>query len=164
MMRPAKSVYSLVYLLLLALLTAGSFFLPDGALSGDLAFEPDSRAKIALDVLLDLQQFVGTLNTGLFAACGVWVAKPRKFSGSWGHVERVCLVGALAAGAMSYYGLYLSRVVILEMVSAGVIDPLGRRLQFALGLQYYGFLVGIILLGLVFVRQMDSPQPNSGRN
>jgi len=153
--RRLKFGYVGLYLLLIAVLTIGSLLIPEGAISPDLVFAPEGRAKIALDVLLDLQQFVGTLNTGLFAACGVLAFKNREMVASWGRIERLSMVGALIAGAVSYFGLYLSRIAVLEMVAVGVIDPISRRLQFALALQYYGFLVGVVLLGLIFVKGLD---------
>lgn len=152
---PRRFILVAVYLFTLALLTAGSFFVPDGLISSGLQFDDKTLAKTALDALTDLQQFVGALNTTLFGACGWLVIKGRETKTRWSNISGYAIVLALAAGTTSYYGLYLARIAILEMVSAGVLDPLTRRLQFALGLQYYGFLVGAVLLGLVFVRLLE---------
>ena len=129
--------------------------------SGDLTL--NNPAKEVLDLLRELQSYVGALNTALFGACSVLALKYRNGETSWGSVERYAIMLALVGGAVSYYGLYLSRIAILEMVSAGVIDPFTRRLQVALELQYYGFLAGILLIGFVFVRAMDKPHNASQR-
>jgi hypothetical protein len=43
------------------------------------------------------------------------------------------------------------------MAVDGVVDPFSRRLQAALAIQYYGFLRGAALLGLVFIRLIRVP-------
>jgi hypothetical protein len=61
---------ALAYVVLIALLFAASYLIPDGVISRDLVLEADARAKTVLDLILDLQQFTGVLNTALFTACG----------------------------------------------------------------------------------------------
>jgi hypothetical protein len=146
-----------IYFALLILLYLGSMvLLPDGVIEGQIQIDSKTQAKVVLDALTDLQQFVGTLSVGLFAGCGWIVTRKRETEAIWSSVERIALVLALVAGATSYYGLYLSRILILEMLSASVIDPLARHLQVALAIQYYGFLFGAIMLGGLFVQSMAS--------
>jgi hypothetical protein len=146
-----------LYCALLVVLTIGSQFLPEGVVRDTLKFEPKDSASEALKTLQELQVFVGALTGTLFAACGALSTKWKPASGQWASFDRLVFVLVLVCGAVSYYGLYLARVATLEMLSAHVLDPLSLRLQTGLALQYYGFLVGAVLLGLVFIRLLDMP-------
>src|SRR5437868_3991423 len=119
---------TIAYIALIGALFAASFFIPDGIVSNDLELPASTRPQAVLDLLHDLQQFTGALNTALFAACGALVTFAREGRFQWQALERYVLAATLAAGAGSYYGLYLARIAVLEMVSTGVIDPFNRRL------------------------------------
>lgn len=148
-----------LYCSLLLLLTIGSFFLPEGIVRDTLTFEPKERASEALKALHELQLFVGTLTGTVFAACGALATKWKPEGARWERFDRFVLVLVLVCGVVSYYGLYLARVATLEMLSAGVLDPMALRLQTGLALQYYGFLAAAALLGLLFVRLLEGPPP-----
>lgn len=111
-------------------------------------------AKATLDYLTELAKLIGTLNTALFGACGALAIKGKDWSTRWEHVDGYLIVVSLVAGAVSYYGAYLMHTVILEMVYHGTVDPFSTRLVWALNLQYYATLLGIFLVGLVFVRML----------
>lgn len=154
----AKHQHVTVYLLLILLIYCGSLFLPDPEFAGDIAFkaEDGGRAKVILDTLMNIATFFTTLNSTLFAACGALIVRGHEWVGrEWGWIDKYAFVVILVAGATSYYGLYLSHVAILEMVAHGVIDPFSSQLQTGQQVQYYAFLIGSILLGLVIVRLVD---------
>ena len=146
-----------LYCSLLVLLTIGSFFLPEGVVRDTLTFEPRKRASEALKAIQELQLFVGALTGTLFAACGALATKWKPEGAQWARFDRLVFVLVLVCGVVSYYGLYLARVATLEMLSAGVLDPMALRLQTGLALQYYGFLSAAALLGLLFVRLLQGP-------
>jgi hypothetical protein len=142
-----------VYLAVTALLLLASFFL-----LGDKGAVADVKladaGKATLDYLTEIGKFIVTLNTALFSATGALAIKGHDWSTRWSATDGYLLVLALIAGSMSYYGAYMAHMAILEMIYSGIIDPFSGRLSLALNVQYYGLLVGIFLVGLVFVRML----------
>lgn len=142
-----------VYLAVTALLLLVSFCLP-----GDKGAVADVKVadagKVTLDYLMEIGKFVVTLNTALFSASGALAIKGHDWSTHWSATDGYLLVLALIAGSVSYYGAYMAHMAILEMVYSGIIDPFSARVSLALNVQYYGLLVGIFIVGLVFVRML----------
>lgn len=154
-----KHQYVTTYLLSIVLIYCGSLFWPDPEFGGDIAFPQGEGgpAKTILDTLNTISAFFTTLNTALFTACGALIVRGHEWTGrEWGWIDNYAFVIILVAGATSYYGLYVSHVAILEMVAHGVIDPFSNQLQAGQQIQYYAFLTGSIVLGLVMVRLMDT--------
>jgi len=154
----AKHQYVTIYLLFIVLIYCGSLFLPDPEFGGDITFKQENgeQAKTILDTLKDISTFFTTLNTALFTACSALIVRGHEWAGrEWGWIDKYAFVIILVAGATSYYGLYLSHVAILEMVAHGVIDPFSNQLQTGQQIQYYAFLIGSVLLGVVIVRLID---------
>lgn len=153
----SKHRYVAIYLVLIILIYTSSLFLPQGPPSLALPIEKDAQAKAILDALNNMQTLFTTLTSTLFAACGALVVKGSEWiRRPWGQVDKYAFVLILVAGATSYYGLYLSHIATIDMVANGAVDPFSHQLQFALQIQYYGFLIGAVLLGLVIVRLMDA--------
>ena len=158
----AKHQYVTIYVLSIVLIYCGSLFLPDPEFGGDIIFNDKSggQAKAILDTLNVIATFFTTLNTALFTACGTLIVRGHEWTGrEWGCIDKYAFVVILVAGSISYYGLYLSHVAILQMVAQGVIDPFGNQLQTGRQIQYYAFLTGAVLLGLVIVRLVDGRRP-----
>lgn len=155
----AKHQYVTIYLLFIALIYCGSWFLPAPEFIGDITLKEENgggEAKAILATLNNITTFFTTLSTALFTACGALIVRGQEWAGrEWGWIDKYAFVIILVAGATSYYGLYLTHVAILEMVAHGVIDPFGNQLQIGQQVQYYAFLTGSVLLGLVIVRLVD---------
>ena len=149
----AKSTgYQVVYVGALAALWVATMFIHSKSLGGDVTIA--DRGKATLDYLTEISKLAVSLNTALFAACGALAIKGGDWSDEWTSWDGYCIVLALVCGAGSYYGTYLAYTAIVEMVFAGVVDPFSFRLSSALQIQYYGVLVGIFLVGLVFCRML----------
>jgi len=112
-------------------------------------------AKATMDLLLELSKMATTLDTALYAGAATLAIKGKDWSTTWTRFDGVLITLTLLAGAVSYYGVYLGHVASLDMLQASYINPIAPRLQFAIGLQYHGTLVGLFLLGLVFVRMLE---------
>ena len=155
-----------VYLAVALLLLVVSLFLPDdkGAVAD---VKVGDAGKATLDYLVEIGKFVVTLNTALFSASGALAIKGHDWSTRWSEVDGYLLVLALIAGGVSYYGAYMAHMAILEMVYSGIIDPFAARLSAALNVQYYGLLIGIFLVGLVFTRMLagrKAPPPEAAKD
>ena len=144
--------YQVVYIGALATLWIATLFIHPSSLGGDVTIA--DKGKATLDYLTELSKLAVSLNTALFAACGALAVKGGDWSERWTDWDGYCIVVALVCGAGSYYGTYLAYTAIVEMVFAGVVDPLSPRLSSALQIQYYGVLAGVFLVGLVFCRML----------
>lgn len=142
-----------LYLLGTAVLYCASRFVPEGAADGTYTL-PDG-VKASLDYFAEISKVVGGLATALVGGCGALVIKGREWSAHWGPYDAAAIVGALLAAAASLYGVYLGHITVLQMTIEGIFDPFQSRLGAALAIQYYGLLLGVFLLGLVFTRMLS---------
>jgi hypothetical protein len=146
--------YWAVYLGLSALLFGLSCFLPvpEAMPAGSALKDP---AAAMLDAVKSITTLVSALTTTLCAAAAAVSIKGKDWSTVWSRMDGLLVIGVLLSGAVSYYGLYLSGIAILEMVGAGMFGLESPRLSSAIAIQYYGLLTGYFLLGLVFARLME---------
>jgi len=148
-----KLGYIFYYLLLAAGASVFSYLLPSGEiLDGPSFSENEEQARAVIDLISELQQFVGALNSAMLAGCGAVVLKSHADPAVWGRFEQYSITTAIVAAGVSYFGLYASRITMIEMVVHGVIDVQNGRLQMLLALQFWSFIAGIFLLGLIFIR------------
>jgi hypothetical protein len=155
--------YWLMYLLGIGAFYIYSLFHGTGGPIGATLKVTDA-AKATLDLVLELSKMATTLNTALYAGAASLAIKGKDWSTTWTRLDGTLIVLTLLAGAISYYGVYLGHVAVLDMLQASYVNPLAPRLQFAIELQYQGTLLGLFLLGVVFVRMLEhhsAPQPNT---
>jgi hypothetical protein len=119
-------------------------------------------AKATMDVILAMVQLITALDTALLGAAGAMAVKGKEWSPRWNRLDGLLVLFVFICGAASYYGIYLGHVAVLSTVFQGTINPFEARFQWALGLQYYGLLLGVFLLGLVFARMLDGRISLSG--
>lgn len=146
--------YSGIYILVTAVLYIGSFYLPEGK-SIVPEIEVLDRAKATIDALSEMNKIVVALNSAMFGAAAALAVKGATWSTKWGRLEGILVVIALICGAASYYGIYIGQVAELGMIYAGTINPFEARLSAGLTIEYYGTLLGLFLLGLVFARMLE---------
>ena len=145
--------YVTAYVVSIVAFTLATFAIPDNVgINADKVL-PES-ATAALDHLSEIARLIGTLNTALVGACGALSVRGKDWSLRWEHVDGYLIVLSLVAAAASYYGAYLMHMTILQMAFYDTIDIFSKRLMWALDLQYYGTLLGLFLVGLVFVRML----------
>ncbi|MBC5781528.1 hypothetical protein H8N03_01145 [Ramlibacter sp. USB13] len=154
----------LFYVILVVGASIASGFVADTSV-----FTPDIKladpGKSTLDYLGEMIKLATSLNTAMFGAAAALAIKGREWSARWGALESGLVVAAFVAGAIAYYGIYLSQVTILEMVQVGAISLERSRLKVALAIQYYAVLVGVFLLGFLFVLllgERTGPKPPGG--
>jgi hypothetical protein len=111
--------------------------------------------KQTIDVLAASSQLIVALNTALLSAAAAMTIKGHEWGARWHYVDGVLVMGALASGTVSYYGVYLQHIATLGMVYKGTINPFERSLQWGMSLQYYGVVCEVVLLGLVFSRMLE---------
>jgi hypothetical protein len=149
-----KVPYTWIYIIAVALLFGASFFIPESNFVVP-EVQISDRAKATIDYLFEMGKIVAALNTAVFSAAAALTVKGKDWSAKWGRLEGILVVVALVCGAWSYYGIYLGHIAALGMVYAGTINPFESRLSIAFSIQYYGTLIGIFLLGLVFARMLE---------
>ena len=146
--------YWVFYLALAGVLFLLSRWLPNPDVMTAPADLKDSTAAM-FDAVKSITTLVSALTTTLCAGAAAIAVKGREWSTGWNRIDGVLILGVLLCGAVSYYGLYLSSIAILEMVGAGVFGLDSPRLSSAITLQYYAVLIGYFILGLVFCRLME---------
>jgi hypothetical protein len=144
------------YLALVGLLVAASFFVPR-----DHVFMPGTAiadpGKATLDLFDGLIKLIASLNTALLAAAGAIAVKGKDWSARWGLTDAALIILVFVCSATSYYGIYLCYVRLLSMVGSGRINPLELQMTWAIRLAYWGVILGVSLLGLVFTRMLTNP-------
>jgi hypothetical protein len=142
------------YVGLIAFLYIGSCFLPENAASMPAPLKVENPAATTLDYLKSIVQMATALNTAILAGTGAIAIKGKDWSATWAKADVVLLVLVLAGVTVSYYGIYMGHVETLSMVSLGYFNPDTVRMQLSLGLEYYGILFSVGVLGLVFTRML----------
>lgn len=161
----ARSPYTTLYLGLATVLCFASMLLPTPDVAAGSAEFKDSAAAM-LDVVKSLTTLISALTTALCAGAAAGAVKGKDWSATWSRIEGGLVIVVLLCGAVSYYGMYLSWIAVLEMVGAGAFGLDSPRLSTAIAVQYYAVLVGYLILGLVFCRLMEGRRlespPKSG--
>jgi len=153
--------YSTLYIVLALVLFFVSMFVEDSD-SVPVVATLQSPADSTLELLLELGKLVAAVNTAMLAAAVSMVVKGKDWTTTWGRLDSYLVVLAILSGAMSYYGIYVGHDALLGMVFQGVVHPFEAKLETGLNIQYYGMLVGVFLVGLVFTRILegrDSEKP-----
>jgi hypothetical protein len=153
--------YSTAYVVVAAVLYFLSLLIPDTHVATATEKLPEA-AKLSMNYLLEMTKFTGTLLTTSFGACAALAIKGREWSTRWERLDGLLIVAAFLAGASGFYGLYLGHIEVLEMIHAGVFDLFQVRLDIAMKIQYYGLLIEIFLVGLVFTRMLDQRKDAAG--
>lgn len=151
--------YWLFFLLAVAAAYGLSLFIPvDEVLPASLVIaEP---AKATLEAIQESSKLLVTLNTTMLAAAASLIVKGKDWSASWAKIDGYLLLFTFVCGASSYYGVYVSQIDLLSMIAGGRITPLSSRLQFAIAIQYYGLLLGLVSMGVVFARMLEGRLPS----
>jgi hypothetical protein len=144
---------SVAYLLIIALLYAASFFLPEDTSMAAILKIADPAAT-TLDYFKEVVQLATALNTALLAAAASIAIKGQDWSTTWGKTDAVLLILVFIGVCVSYYGIYLGHIETLSMVLLGYFNPFAIRMQLSLKLEYYGLLFGVVILGLLFARML----------
>lgn len=151
---------TVLYVAGVIILYVASLFIPDKGASGELTLA--DAAKVSLDYYLEISKLVGSLSIALVGGCGALVIKGRDWSTHWTRLDATAIVFALLAAAASLYGVYLGHIAVLQMTIERIFDPFQSRLSAALAIQYYGLVVGVLLLGLVFTRMLAVRKDDDG--
>jgi len=153
----------LIFLGSAAALYALSHFLPeDKALVASITVT--EAGKTTLEYLQEMSKLITTLNTAMMAAAAALIVNGKEWTTSWSRLDAMLILLAFLSGAASYYGIYLGQISILEMISQGWLNPLSSKLQAAIAIEYYGTLVGVLLLGLAFSRLLEGRLRNAPTN
>jgi hypothetical protein len=146
--------FSLMYVLIVCILYALSYFIPQGDVI-PLTAKLTDPAESTLKFLTEMIKLITALNTALLGAAAAITVKGKEWSAIWSRLDGILILAILVTTSVPYYGIYLSYVSILTMVNQGTIYPFEQRLQWAIGFQYYGTLAAVFLLGLVFTRLLE---------
>lgn len=147
--------YWVIFLAIVGSLYWASMAGPEGSFSGTKKLDDTKQAEAIVAQLNELVKFMAGLNTSLVAGALAVAINGRSWNARWGHFDAVSLMGVLCSCAAVYYGTYLVFAQTLEMMANGFIDPFQKRLEMALAIQFNGFMIGFILLGIVFCRVME---------
>jgi hypothetical protein len=118
-------------------------------------FLVNDPAIASLDLVKSIIALAGSLATALFAGVAAIVLKSGDVSDSLNAFDRAMLVGALACGVLTYYGVYCAYIATLSMLAAGAFSPLANDVSTAVAIQYYGVLAGALMLGITIARIID---------
>jgi hypothetical protein len=118
-------------------------------------FTLKDAAETAIGLIKDISTLSGTWAAGLIAGAATVCVKGRDWSHGWTAFDSLTVVGVLAGGVLTYYGIYCTYIRLYAMAAAGAFVPLSPDLSVALAIQYYSALSGTLLLGLVFARMLD---------
>jgi hypothetical protein len=91
----------------------------------------------------------------MLAAASALAIRGHDWSSRWEKLDGFFVILSYLAGATSYYGIYIAYVAMLEMIDQKVLGAMNPRLQTGLAIQFYGTIVGFLLLGLVFARMLE---------
>lgn len=152
--------YWAIYFALAAILFVLSLMLPDPDVMPATAELKDS-ATAMLDAVKSITTLISALTTTLCAGAATVAVKGKEWSVAWNRFDGALIICVLLCGAVSYYGLYLSSIAILEMVEAGVFGINSPRLSNAITIQYYAVIIGYLVLGFVFCRLMEGRHPEA---
>ena len=153
-----------VFIALIGLLFLASTQLPAEAMQPILQFDEENgdQLKATLDQLNLLSQLMIGLNTSLIAGALAVSVHGRSWNPKWNGFDSAALLLVLSSGATVYYGVYLAYIIELEMVANGFLDPFSPRLDRALAIQYRAFMLGFLLLGIVFCRLFERRNLSDG--
>lgn len=152
-MRPTL-ILPVAYLTCIAVLSVFPWLLPESkAIPRSTNIHDPGKAVV--DSLYEMTKVVASLDSALFAGAAALAVKGREWSARWGTVDAFLVMLSMVSGAASYYGIFLTHDSILSMAFEASVYPFERRLQAALNLQYYGLLIGVFLVGLVFTRLLE---------
>jgi hypothetical protein len=116
----------------------------------------EGGTKIALDLIQEMSKVLTALNVAIVGAAGTLVVKGKDWSTGWTRWDGLAIVLLFVSIAVSYYGLYLTQFALVDMTLSGAISIGENQFGWGRRLQYWGTLVAVTLLGLVFVRMLES--------
>ena len=153
MRRLMPSLWGL-YAVAAIILLAASYFIPVARvfLPGVNVTKPD---EALLGLIKEMTQLIVALNTSMMAAAAALTIRGSVWSDRWSRFDSGLIVAAFASGAVSYFGVYFGYVRLLTMVGAKTLNPLEAGFLWSIRLQYYGTIVGVFLVGLVFARMLE---------
>jgi hypothetical protein len=152
---PATCTYVVVAL---AVFSASLFVHAAKVLDGPI-LELKEPGDAAIALAKDISTLCGTWAAALLAGAATVCVKGREWSLGWTPVDSIVVIGALAGGVLTYYGIYSAYIAVFAMAAARNFAPLSVDLKFAIATQYYAALGGTLLLGLVFARMLDRRVP-----
>jgi len=142
------------YLLMAAGLLAASLYVPrDTVFGGDVIVENPGQATLA--AIDQMTKLIVSLNTAMFAAAGAMTVKGKDWTSRWNSLDSLLIVLVFACGAISYFGVFLCYVRLISMTSVGAMSVVETQMLWSIRLQYWGFIAGVVLLGLVFTRILE---------
>lgn len=140
-------------------------YLIGAAIIGGIAWWLEPEGKVipnAAPVTEELLGLVGAnleqvaaFTGGVFAGAAALAVGGAEWSRAWGRVESMLTIACLLCGALGYWGMLVAQAALQEMAAAGALSLDAPRLRYGLALQYYSTLVGVVCLGLLFVRMID---------
>lgn len=148
-----RALYGWCYAAAAAVALAAAFILPsDEAIGTTIEISSEKQAAMLLQTFDSMIGLITTLNTAMLAAAAAVAVKGSQWSRIWTPFDAAVVVCVFICGAISYHGVYVAYVSLLEMIENKALTALGATLQLGFAMQYYGTLAGVLLLGLVFAR------------
>ena len=159
MLTPSKLRVWHCYLVIVFLLLVASFFVPIQPV-----FPPQLKvqdpAKAALDLVDGVVKLVTGVNTAMLAGAAALTIKGTSWTSSWSKADSVIIIFVFLGGAISYFGVYLCYVRALTMINQSAFYPIESGIIWSLRLQYFGIILGVVSLGLVFSRVIEGRTPS----
>lgn len=148
---------SLSYLLLIAALISLSFYLPVSA-QYDPPIDIPNPADVVLKLIDKLTTLAAGLNTALVATTVAITFKGTETSIMGSRVSAIAVMVVFVSAAISYFGIYLGYVRLIEMVSTpkwSAIDPVETEMVWAVRMQFWGIVSEAIAIGFLLIRILE---------